>query len=394
MKRNSGFTLIELLIGVFIALTLTLAAVMFATHETRLMGVSEDRVVVAESSRTVLDFMAADLAQAGAGIGYLPDGSYPGLRLDRVVLGACNFNDGAANNMALSSVDRLGAGGAGYNVLTRDVYIAYANGTYATISNFDAASNTGQFCTPPATDPAIQNGEQVVLRRDNGLDWRMATINPGANTGCTNHLCTGGCVNFTFAPLALPLGGGWATAGSSDPAAVTGEYTLGEVQGGLREVVWFVAQNPVDALGKNTTSLRRVEFNANQPSALCPVRDSNLGGLAANNVEMLEVTVSYWDGVGGTGWNLLAPYGAPPGPGIGPNIDAGLSTNPRPRLRADIEFVIRGRRADEKPNPAAQLTLRAGCVPTNCASTDFAARRVFRTSVELKNSGRLGSLRN
>ena len=80
-RTQRGLTLLELLVGVFIAIFLTAAAVAFAAHETRLMGVSQARLEASSAGRAALDLLADDLAMAGAGVGHFENGDFAGVDL-------------------------------------------------------------------------------------------------------------------------------------------------------------------------------------------------------------------------------------------------------------------------------------------------------------------------
>src|SRR5574339_630921 len=93
-----GLTLIELMIGVAIALFLTAAAVTFVRHETRLMGVSQDRIDMLQGGRAAIDLIGLDVQQAGQGIGYDEAGNFQGLLLGPFTAGSQNWNSVGASN--------------------------------------------------------------------------------------------------------------------------------------------------------------------------------------------------------------------------------------------------------------------------------------------------------
>jgi hypothetical protein len=86
-----------------------------------------------------------------------------------------------------------------------------------------------------------------------------------------------------------------------------------------------------------------------------------------------------------------------PAPGAWVNVGQGPLTNPTPgeappRMRVDVEIVVRAEGTDVKTHPQVTLRLRDGfCAPTPCNAgspeIDYTERRAYRTSVEIKNAG-------
>jgi hypothetical protein len=61
----------------------------------------------------------------------------------------------------------------------------------------------------------------------------------------------------------------------------------------------------------------------------------------------------------------------------------------RERLRVDLEMVVRGDSDfEQRVQPPVQLQLEDACVP-DCDQGDYVNRWALRTTVEIRNSGRL-----
>lgn len=367
-----GLTLIELLVGTFIALTLTAAAVAFAVHETRLMGASQDRLVIAQTTHAALDLMADDIAQAGTGIGYDGAGNFDGLMFGNFNVGGCAYGP---NNIALTQVGVLNSAGPVYNVPTTDFGVRYANGHYAGIADYNETSGTGQHCQDiDFNDISFVPNELVVLRSDSGLAAQTFTITSAALlggttfAGCTYTECNntpGRCVNFSFA-----VDPTWQT----DPQAANFNYARGEIAGGYREVVWYVEQSSDPALNHQFGSLRRAEFTTGRLPGTC-VNRAGSGSEITDYVETLLVQPYTLVGGVWTRWVGPAPI---------------TTADP---IRVDVELVIRSQSAATavQADPVLRLANPIICIPNAAcgANTDRGRRYVYRTSVEIKNSARV-----
>lgn len=381
-RARRGLTLLELVVGVFIAVFLTAAAVAFAAHETKLMGLSRDQLDMSQSSRAAIDLLASDLAMAGAGVGFDEANNFLGVDVGRFSVGSCNFNPsggapntfnpsvpipaGAFSNTNLTAIGENDLAGATYTMPTQDLRIRYADGSYATIAN--QAGTGGQFCTTPNT--LFANNELVVLRTEAGDRFTTATIIPGGPSACTWGQCAGGCVNFTYTPT-LDL--------ESAPGASSARFTGGEVAGGYKTIVWFVAADPADTAGRINATLRRAVFD--QTPVACVARDNTLGGAVAENVEALYVQIyAFVDDPAIAATPRWLNIGQEP-----------LNGDTRFKTRADVELVMRTRRMQNRPTMPAVPMLRTGvCAPNTGVCNqpqDFGEREIFRTSVEIKNTG-------
>jgi prepilin-type N-terminal cleavage/methylation domain-containing protein len=376
-SSRRGLTLIELMIGVAIALFLTAAAVTFVRHETRLMGISQDRIDMIQGSRAAIDLINDDLRAAGQGIGYTEAGSFGGLLRGTFVAGTQTFNPNGANEpnpaasppgpgafrtIMLNDSTNGSPVGQPWSSNVVDIGVVYAAGAYRTIANFE--NTTLEYCARDddgdgVGDQGFQNGEALIMREGPGIAAQTVTLaGISGPSACGKDLCLLGCFSANWAPAATQLF-------SSGPAAAVVTYFAGELAGGIRQVVWFVVPS-----GNGYGQLQRVQFDAANPS--CPAIDGNCGGTVAGGVESLQMQVWQWDRPTSTWINT----------GQGPIDDA-------ERLRVDVELVVRAEGADDRQHDIIPLKLRNGaCVPEPCVrAPDYTERRAYRTSIEIKNSG-------
>ncbi len=339
MKRRSsqrGFTLIELLVASSIGAGITLAGVAFVAHQTRLMGFTNERIEMNQSSRFGIERLRADLRMAGAGIGYDESGGYSGLEVGSFQRGGATFT---SNNRALHN-----------GKLTDDLGLLLATGGQATIAGFNSGG-IAQFCT----GSGIKAGTVVILRSEDGLSARSVQVDSIQRGGCSGDICTGGCddVHWSADPDNLF---------SSGPGALDASYLGGTATGDLRRVTWFV--DDTDPAVPGQASLRRAEGN-------CGTLDYTCGDLVARRVESLQLrrylrNGAVWDDV----------------------TDDATPTQAGGRIRVDIELIVKGRIEHEAPGSPSESLLEAGqCFPS-CTDGDGYARKTMRASVEIKNSGR------
>lgn len=401
-RSRRGVTLIELMVGVVIALFLTAAAVLFVQHETRLMGISQDRLDMIQGSRVALDLMSEDLRKAGQGIGYDAQGNFQGLLLGQFNAGNVRWNPdggpaspnpspvppppGFYRNVTLRMTDN-GSAFLGTTYVTRsvDVGVQFADGAYSTIANWNGAG-TLEMCrtdededgaADPITDQFTGARERVVMRHEAGLDAYVVELSGMTPIGvCTTGDCLFGCLAATWAPFP-----GTATDPTfrSGPNAADRGYLGGEIQGNYGRVIWFIATD-----NTNTGLLQRVRFNGTNANTVCPTgADTDCGGSVARGVESLQMQVWQWDTITSSWVNV----------GQGP-INNPNPGQPPPRLRVDVELVVKAEGTTNRLHPQVALRLRPGsCIPGPCASPpaklDYTERRAYRTSVEIKNSGRM-----
>lgn len=378
-RRRRGFTLLEMMVGVFIALFLTAAAVVFASHETKLLGYSTEQVDAQQQARAAVDLLTSDLQMAGAGIGYSAGNTiFAGLQT-----GAFTTPGGLAfgpTTLTLRPGDlTTGASqGATYTLLTRDLGILVADGPYATVAQHTGLA--GEYCDP--TSILGTATQRVVLRTEDGLSWQTIRLTPSGVAGaCTWGQCVGGgafngCRAFTLTAEAV------ADRITSDAAAPNLSYTGGEIHSGFKQVVWFVDAATAGGVPTGAANLRRAIFDAD--NGACANRAA-CGSEQAYNVETLQYQV----------WRFSPQANAWLPVNMGPIAAAQVGTVPD-RLRIDLELVVRSRSSDGKAHDGIQLRLAnpAACVPnTACpptpASRDNIPRRAYRWTVQIRNSGRM-----
>ena len=138
--------------------------------------------------------------------------------------------------------------------------------------------------------------------------------------------------------------------------------------GDFAEVVWFVVPG-ADQEGE----LRRAYVTQADP---CNARDDQCGGLVAEDVETLQVAIWQWDDQT-SAWVNQTTAG---------------TVGDRRRLRVDVELVVRGGQ-DEQSGAHRPIELKLDgqkCVGGSCGATGDKWRRfAVRTSVEIRNSGRM-----
>ncbi|MCK6545822.1 prepilin-type N-terminal cleavage/methylation domain-containing protein [Myxococcota bacterium] len=377
-RRRRGLTLIELIVGVFISLTLTAAAVVFASHETKLLGYSSEQIDSQQSIRAAIDLMTGDIQSAGTGLGYLPSGEFAGLQIGSfTVPGGLQFNPNgvAGANVTLRPGDvTTGAERSSntYVLASRDLGLLLADGPIATIAQQNGAA--GEICDAANAIPAAQ--QMALFKGSDGLSVLPVLITLTGNAGaCTFGQCLGaggaagtGCRPFTFVTDPNPV--------FAIPAGMANlSYLQGSAHTGFKEVVWFV--NQAAAPNDATASLRRAVFDGRAGATCAAGSRANCGAEVAPWVETMQYRVWQWNSAGAGAWAQVNP----PGP-----------VNTRNRLRVDVELVTRARVSDGRPHDGIALRLAPGqCVPnTACpptaASRDNIPRRAYRWSVHVRNS--------
>jgi len=335
--RTAGFTLIEMLVSLAIGAFVAAAAVTFAGDQIRLLDRTESQLGAQQEGRAVIDLVARELRSAGLGVGYTVDGRFAGLRRgDFAVYGGGLFqsNGGEVDGRA-----------------TDDLGMRFAKGDVRTISNYTRGV-AGQVCAGGDFAP----DDLVLLMSRNGRTAhtaRLGAINPDA---CQGTQCSEGCETFSFA-----FEEGYETG--SD--ALTATYREGELFGDYREVVYFVAN---DSEGRS--HLRRAEISVAQP---CAGRDDGCGVEVGQQVEALQVRVWLFDELTGNWLDITDRT----------NID---EVGP---VRVDLELVARADAATTDQVEVRSALDPAACYPAPCGSRDEVPREVFRTSIDVRNAGRM-----
>lgn len=357
-RARRGVTLIELMVGMVIGLLLTTAAVAFVRSESRLMGVTEDRLDMVQASRVALKLISSDLRSAG--LGTRPEaGEFRGLLMVPFALDGVTF--GAAPDLQLEEVAPDGSVST-YGVPVQDLGVRLADGPQATVVSYiGSPASGGSITVCHHAGLALRSGDVVLLQDQPGISTQTVLLRlPRAPEPCGD--CRSGCVRANFFEPSS------ATLNYRSNTGATQNYDLGQMYGDYKEVVWFVVPDP-DRPGRG--ALRRKAYSARQPT--CTARDNSCGALVARNVEALFYQV-YQFAPGG-GWSQVPA-------GVRPRADA--------RVRIDVELVTRAEESADQTFPQVQAQLApAGPISLPTIPRDRVARRVFRATVELRNSGRI-----
>lgn len=358
LQRQNGFTLIELLVGIAIAVFVTAAAVAFASHETRLMGLSQERVNAAQQGRGALDLIVQDITRAGMGVRF--NGRFFGGFSRDNAGSVVDANGRFRGAVALSGEWNLPALQDDAPRVSDHIALVLADGDYATICNY--GGNTVTYCNPNPDTALFDVNEEVVLwtadlkgmlpravvSDQNGTDTPACTSVMGCEGGGRILTVSSGAEGNPHPTYPWLAGDGAMTVIST----VNG----GEVAGGLKTRVWYVD----DAQG-----LRRGRANDS-----CTT-EASCSGTIAQNVEFLAARVWRWDG--GAWVAGLYPAGA---------------ARPRP-YRVDVELVLNtGKDTDRATATVQVMGVLPGAriqIPEDPAA-DSVERQVFRTSVEVRNS--------
>ncbi|MCC7383004.1 MAG: prepilin-type N-terminal cleavage/methylation domain-containing protein [Deltaproteobacteria bacterium] len=341
-KSRAGFTLVEVMVSAAISAFVIAGVFAFSAQEARLLGSTGEHLDLFQAGRATLTVLEDDLRHAGGGIGQSHDGTFFGITHGNFAADGVSFN---SRNHAIT----LEAG----TTVTDDIIVMSAVGGQASIANYNSGGAL-EICA----GSGIQDNELVVLRTPDSLSARSVVVHGVAAKACTAGVCVSGCEGMTFDGDLTYL---------SDSGAATTDYNGGEISGQLRRVVWFVEASDPDHPGIG--SLRRAIFDNTHT---CTARDQSCGDLIAENVESLQLQLWQWNTTTSAWVNVT-----------------NSALRPDERIRVDIELVIRARISDDREHDPAPLRLEPGtCIPA-CNTKDRIRREVFRTSVEIKNSGRM-----
>jgi prepilin-type N-terminal cleavage/methylation domain-containing protein len=339
--RVRGFTLIEVLVGSLISAVVVTAAVSVVRDQSRALAGATERIDLFQGARAAAELLEADLRQAGVGVGYRGDGTFAGIdRAPLTVSGGARFEP-----------DDREVSLASGTIVTDDLSLRLARGQLRTIAEYSA--NAGQVCA----GSGVEVGDLVLMTSREGLFARTVRILARSPATCTGGRCLGGCDAVA-----------WASdpAYASEPGAEAASYLEGELMGAFAHVLWFVV--PGDG---GQGELRRAEVSTTAPCSSI----ATCGALAARGVESLQVALWQWD-ADSASWV--------------DRTDA-AAIDDRRRLRVDIELVARAVSGSGRPEEPVTLALEPGrCVPAGCGGAgDGVSRWVIRTSVEVRNSGRM-----
>ncbi len=339
MRSTRGYTLMEMIVATGVGSLLTMTAVGFATNQTQALGVTNDQLELSQAARSALTRLKADLRMAGAGVGYNAAGQFAGLELGEFTRGTAVFD----------STNHLIALGRG-TTITDDIGISSANGDYATIAAY-SPSGAGQLCA----GQDIEEDDLLLFRSEDGLSARTMRISGLTPARCVLGQCSQGCEAF-----------GWSAddAYLSGDDAMVASYAGGEAASGFKQLTWFVEST--DPNDPGVGRLRRAD-------GICDSRDHTCGDVMLENVESVQVRVYQRTR---SGWIDRTELGA--------------RVSDRSRIRVDVELVIRSRHdRSKRALPAVEASLEPQlCFPA-CGTQDHHYRHIVRTTVEIKNSGRL-----
>jgi prepilin-type N-terminal cleavage/methylation domain-containing protein len=362
-RQRRGFTLIEMMIGVVVGSIIVLAAVAFAGQEARTLATSNQVLELGQVGRVALGMIADDVTNAGVGVGYRADGTFVGINTTGVVNGAADDIElaGGAFNTRNRAINV-----AGVPTTTDDLVVAVADGATATIVGAPTGSLAGAnvtVCAPGPNDLQFSTGDRVIARDAFGLAAASYVLtNAAAPSPCpadVQCLGSGQCVDLTV--------GADAYQWTSDATADNAGFMRGQLIGNFRQVVWYI--DPTQS-GR----LRRYTVDPAVPPGACA--GFACGAIVAEGVESLQFRVRAFATPGG--WQDVT----------------GAAVQNNDPLRVDLELVVRARTQDSsnKLHDPARLLLEsvAGvpvCLPADCNTQTLVRREVFRTSVEVKNSG-------
>ncbi len=342
-RAQAGFTVTELMVSSAIGLFTLAVAVRVAADHTAILSQTTSRLDTLQSARMSIDLMAEDIRHAGLGIGYRPDGRFAGIiRGTFTVSGGAQFGAQGFNQTLTTGA-----------IPTDDLGLRIASGDLRTIAQYFGTQ--GQICA--GGDFTV--GDTVMLLTREGLHGQTVRLNSLNGGSCTEGRCRDGCTTFTYSV---------DSSYQSDAGAALANFVGGTMVGDYSEVVWFVVPG-----ASGSGELRRAEINEQNP---CAARDSTCGGRVAEDVETLQVGVWQWD-------DDLAQW-----------VDRtqAASVDDRRRVRVDVEVVLRGRQDGEQGahHPIALELDPNTCVGGACGgSADTYRRSVVRTSVEIRNGGRM-----
>lgn len=333
-----GYTVMELVIASSVGAVLTLAAVSFATHQTKLYGLTAAELDLSQASRTGLDRLQADLRLAGSGIGSRLDGRFAGLELGSFTRGNAVFS---SHNQPIRLGDE--------DLITDDLGILFASGPYATIAN-DPGAGRIELCA----ESGLEAGDLVLLRSEDGLFARSVRLGALTAVACTVGACARGCESASYQP---------DPSFESGPGASTARYTGGSALGGLSQITWFV----------DTSDPSRHGGRLRRALGPCSARDHTCGETILDGVESLQLRI--WQRGDGDWEDRTATVDGLDG-------DAAL--------RVDLELVLRASVSGGTTSPSEIVSELEPdrCFP-RCGSRDGRVRRVVRSSVEIKNAGRV-----
>ena len=357
--QQRGFTLIEVTVGIAIGVFLTAAAVSFVRFETRLMGLSNERLDMVQTGRSGLDIIAKDLRLAGMGMSLDAANDFVGLLHGTFTLDGVQFNPNGFS--ADINLERGQPAPITYATQTQDLGIRAASGTQSSIVDFTTSGGSGTMRVCDHAELDLDGGEIVLIRDQEYLANRAIEVSvPSAVGACR---CQDGCVDVSWGEPAEA-----SHRFENYPGAQNVDYNLGSLFADFETIVYFVADQ---GSGPGRGQLRRAQFDEANIGTCNTARDATCGVAVSEDVEALYFAIWGFDPTTGQ-WAQVAPGASIPGD---------------QRLRVDVELIARIRPEGNRVNPPVVSVLTGNSLPP--AGRDRIEREVFRTSVDIKNSGRL-----
>ena len=341
--KHRGFSLVELLVAMAIGTGIAVLAFALTGDFQKFYHQHAAHLSNAQTLRRAAELIGQDLRNAGAGVGYRPDGRFGGLiRGGFEVAGGARFE---ANDRILQTVDG--------RLWVDDLGIRRAMGERRTVLYLE--DGYGEICA----GLSFRARERVSVTSKTGRRGRSLYILEHGPSSCTRGRCLGGCSRITWRPSPGYI---------SHEGAASHRFAGGDLHRGYETVVWFIA---VDAEGRG--QLRRA---ASGDLESCARPDASCGVEVMDGVELLQYAVWSYDPASRL-WSRQPPDGEVQG---------------AQRLRVDLELVARGRTdPGVGRQPALQSQLREDlCVPAPCGrASDRVPREVLRTTIEVRNAGRM-----
>ena len=343
-RRQSGFTVLELIVAMGIGLIVTVGALVMTADLQKNYHRHIGELGANQRLRETLELLAQDVRNAGVGVGYDPNGVFGGFLTGGFsTAGGASFS---ANERSMATLD-----GA---VLTDDLGIRRAEGERRTILFLE--SGAGVICA----GQTFTANELVIVTARNGRAARTIRILGATPGACQRGSCTNGCqlVSWAFDPTY-----------AADSSSNVRSFAAGDLYQKYETVVWFVATD-----NTGFPALRRASGDILDT---CSSVSEACGAEVAEGVEFLQFAVFRLD-------TLTHQW-------VQVQHDQPIQT--LERLRIDLELVVRAR---SDPGVGRAHVVRSElspglCVPEHCGSdqTDRVPRIALRTSVEVRNAGRL-----
>jgi prepilin-type N-terminal cleavage/methylation domain-containing protein len=357
-----GVTLIEIVVGVTIGAIITTAAVAFVRSETRLMGLTDNRLELIQGGRATLDLIAAEVQLAGIGTGLDAGRNFNGIMVSPFTVGPVGGGAGGpAFNGATISLEQAQPNPGTYTVQTQDLGLRVATGEQTSIVQYTGGGGGGtvRVCDNEGLD--LEQNDLALIRDELYLATQAVQLSaPVVAPGCS---CINGCLDFSWVTPADP-----ALQYLNYAGATNIDYNLGGMFTEYKTVVYFVEDQ---GSGVNRGQLRRATFDFDNLGTCVNGRAADCGVAVTENVEALFVQLWAFDSAARS-WT---------------NVAAGTPVPGDARIRVDVELVMRSRVPTDSAQPPVVSALSGTAFPA--AGNDLIQRESYRTSIDIRNSGRL-----